>query len=420
MPKIGLGIDVLTAARERIAWTFDTFPKIYVSFSGGKDSTVMLHLVMDEAIKRNRKVGLFFLDWECQFTITINHIRAMFEKYAAYAEPYWIAVPIRTWNGCSQHEPEWIAWDEAKKNLWVRQKEPMSIQDKMLLPFYYPNMMFEEFTPLFGQWFAGGEQCASFIGIRTVESLNRFRTIARDKPTMEGRQYTTNVIDNVWNVYPIYDWEPEDDWTYCAKFKQPYNPLYDRMYQAGLTISQMRIDEPFGDTQRQGLWLYQMIEPEMWAKMVKRVAGANTGAMYSGERGNILGNNKLSLPKGHTWQSFANLLLHTMPPPTAEHYRNKLAVYLKWFRERGYPDGIPDQAPYELETEGKVPSWRRICKALLRNDYWCRSLGFSPTKSAAYKHYLEMMRKRRNNWGIYPLKQEKANESAIEQPISAN
>jgi predicted phosphoadenosine phosphosulfate sulfurtransferase len=58
MPKLKLGFDVLTAARNRIAWTFDTFEKVYLSFSAGKDSTVMLHLVMDEAIKRNQKIGI--------------------------------------------------------------------------------------------------------------------------------------------------------------------------------------------------------------------------------------------------------------------------------------------------------------------------------------------------------------------------
>lgn len=49
-----LGIDVLTASKERIR-AFDNFEKICISFSGGKDSTAMTHLVMEEAIKRNRK-----------------------------------------------------------------------------------------------------------------------------------------------------------------------------------------------------------------------------------------------------------------------------------------------------------------------------------------------------------------------------
>ena len=49
--KKPLGIDVLEAARLRIRYAFDHFEKIYVSFSGGKDSSVMVHLVMEEAIE---------------------------------------------------------------------------------------------------------------------------------------------------------------------------------------------------------------------------------------------------------------------------------------------------------------------------------------------------------------------------------
>lgn len=410
MPKQLLELNVLQASKERISYVFDNFERICISFSGGKDSTVMLHLVMEEAIKRNKKVGVMFIDWECQLTLTIEHIQKMFDIYKDYIEPYWICLPIRTWNGCSQIETEWISWDEDKKDLWVREKPKIAIKDKDYFPFYFDNMMFEEFTPLFIQWFGQGKLTASFIGIRSQESLNRYRTIAREKPMFNNKPWTTNVIDNCWNIYPQYDWKVEDDWTYFGKFNKNYNKLYDRMYQAGMTINQMRIDEPFGDTQRQGLWLYQIVEPQLWAKMCIRVAGANTGALYCQENGNILGNDKLKLPKGHTWKSFTNFILDTMPPKTSEHYKNKIAVYLRWYEKRGYPKGIPDFAEHKLETYGKVPSWRRICKSLLRNDYWCRGIGFSPTKSQAYVKYLNMMKKRRNNWQIYPLLEKKEKE----------
>jgi predicted phosphoadenosine phosphosulfate sulfurtransferase len=373
-----------------------------VSFSGGKDSTVLTHLVMEEAIKRNRKVGLFFLDWECQFDLTIQHVHDIFELYKDHIEPYWIALPIKTWNGCSQYEPEWIAWENGKEDIWVRQKSDIAIKDQSYFPFYYVNIMFEEFTPEFAKWYANGELCCNFVGIRTQESLNRFRAVAKGKDfQFDNKMYTTNVEDNCWSVYPIYDWKVEDIWTYNAKFKKPYNKLYDRMYSAGLTLHQMRIDEPFGDTQRKGLWLYQVIEPKTWSKMVLRVSGANSGALYSKEMGNILGNNKVSLPKGYTWQGFANMLLETMPKNTSEHYKNKIAVYLKWYRDRGYPEGIPDEADYKMESLGKAPSWRKIVKTLLKNDYWCKGLGFSPTKTSAYTKYLELMKKRRLNWDIY-------------------
>ena len=143
MPKRPLGMDVLTAARERIRFAFDNFGRVCVSFSGGKDSTVLLHLAVAEAKARNRKVGVFFVDWECQFSLTVAHIADCFEAYSNYIEPYWYAVPIRTVNGCSQYEPEWTAWDETKRSLWVREKHALSIGDATLVPFWFENITFE-------------------------------------------------------------------------------------------------------------------------------------------------------------------------------------------------------------------------------------------------------------------------------------
>jgi predicted phosphoadenosine phosphosulfate sulfurtransferase len=143
--------------------------------------------------------------------------------------------------------------------------------------------------------------------------------------------------------------------------------------------------------------LFHIIEPETWSKIVARVNGANQGALYAQQSGNILGIGKITKPSGHTWESFANLLLESMPKQTSEHYKNKIAVFLKWYEVRGYPNGIPDDGPI---TKKEPPSWARICKALLRNDYWCKGLSFSQTKSDAYDKYLKIMKKRREQWKI--------------------
>ena len=88
------------------------------------------------------------------------------------------------------------------------------------------------------------------------------------------------------------------------------------------------------------------------------------------------------------------LLLGSMPDRTAEHFRNKIAVFLKWYEDRGYPSGIPDDGPMDKNH----PSWKRICKSLLRNDYWCKGLSFTQHKSEAYEKYLKLMRRRRAIW----------------------
>ena len=396
MPKLGLGINVYEAALERTRWTFDNFEKVYLLFSAGKDSTVMLHIAAQVAKEKGRKFGLLLVDLEGQFNLTIDHAKKCVEDYADLIELYWTCIPIALRNAVSVYEPKWTAWEKGREADWIRQPPEFAITDAEY--FGLPDgLEFEEFVPLFGEWYSEGKETACMVGIRTDESLNRYRTIAStNKTTKDGKQWTTKVTDNVHNVYPIYDWRTQDIWTYHAKNPDlEYNLLYERMYQAGLPLGNMRICQPYGDDQRRGLWLFHLVEPETWAKVVMRVNGANSGALYVQESGNINGYHKISKPKGHTWRSFAELFLSSLPGKTKEHYENKILLFCKWWEERGYPEGIPDEADLDLEMKRDVPSWRRICKALLRNDYWCKGLGYSQHKSAAYEKYLDLMRRRR-------------------------
>lgn len=405
MPKRGLGINVLDAAKERIAWTFDHFERIYISYSGGKDSTVMLHLVMAEAIKRYRKIGVLFIDLEGQYKLTIDHITRCYEMYAEWTEPFWCCLPIHLRNAVSVYETHWLCWDPDKEPAWIRTPPEMAISDVKKFPFFHAGMEFEEFVPEFGSWYGEGNPTACFVGIRSDESLNRYRTISSTKKiSIGGNQWTTLVQDDVYNIYPVYDWKVEDLWIYQGQNPGlPYNGLYDMMHKAGLTLSQMRICQPYGDDQRRGLWLFHLIEPETWARVVARVNGANGGSMYVQETGNINGYRRISKPAGHTWKSFAKLLICSMPPKTKEHYENKVAIFQKWWMDRGYSEGLPDEGDYRLEADRKIPSWRRVCKSLLRNDYWCKGLSFTQHRSEAYQKYLDLMRRRRETWNLLEL-----------------
>jgi predicted phosphoadenosine phosphosulfate sulfurtransferase len=397
MPKYFLNNNVYEESVNRIKWTFDNFEKIYLSFSAGKDSTVMFHLAMDECRIRQRKIGVMIVDLEGQYKMTIEHIHSMLSEYKEYIDLYWVCLPIHLRNAVSVYEPFWKCWDIDRKEDWIRQPPKEAITDINYFPFFKDGMEFEEFVPEFGEWYSEGKLTACLVGIRTDESLNRYRTIASDnKIKHQDKCYTTKVTDNVFNVYPIYDWRTQDIWVYHAKNpNKRYNNLYELMHKAGLSIHQQRICQPYGDDQRRGLWLFHLIEPETWCKVVARVNGANSGALYVNESGSINGYNKISKPKNHTWQSFSMLFLNSIPEKTKEHYLNKIYTFIKWWEERGYENGIPDEAPYILESKKLAPSWRRICKSLLRNDYWCKGLGFSQHKTDAYKKYLELKKSQR-------------------------
>ena len=414
MPKRYSETDVCTAAEERLAWTFATFERVYISYSAGKDSTVLLHLAAREARKAGKRLGVLLVDLEGQYKVTIDHGQAQLAEYADIVDVFWVCLPLALRNAVSVFQPKWKCWDPEVPDSWIRQPPEGAITDPAFFPFFRDGMEFEEFVPLFGEWYAEGRDTACLVGIRSDESLNRFRTIASSsKIRRDGRQWTTvggaYGGQDVTNVYPVYDWRTEDIWTWHARNPDArYNELYDLMYKAGLPLGLMRICQPYGDDQRRGLWLFHIIEPETWARVVARVNGANGGALYIQEWGNVNGYRKITKPEGHTWRSFAELLLASMPPQMEEHYRDKILLHMKWWQERGFPV-IPDEAPYELEAARKAPSWRRVCKSLLRNDYWGKGLGFTQHKSDAYKAYLDLMKRRREKWGV--------GEKALELPL---
>ncbi|EAA6277948.1 DUF3440 domain-containing protein [Salmonella enterica subsp. enterica serovar Telhashomer] len=397
-----LDINVFEAASTRIDWVFDTFSRVCVSFSGGKDSTVLLHMVASAARQHRRKFSILFIDWEAQFQHTIDHIIKMKTLYEDVTDEFfWVALPLTSVNGVSQYQPEWVSWESGIE--WVRQPPEFAITDEHTLPFYKYRMTFESFVNDFGMWYARRESTVVLTGVRADESLNRYWSVvtpmkmryADDKPWTTASQDGTYYLAN-----PLYDWKFRDIWIYHNKTGVLHNPLYDLMFRAGVPFGNMRICEPFGPEQRRGLWLYHALEPETWAKVCGRVSGACSGARYGCQNNEFYSINKKTIkPAGFTWKSYALYLLDSMPPATAEHYRNKISVYLRWCLNHEYPDGIPEEQDGDTGSRD-IPSWRRICRTLIRNDYWCRTLSFSPNKAHLYARYHERLKMKRKEWGI--------------------
>lgn len=415
MKKKYLNKNVYEASLERINFIFDNFEKICISFSGGKDSGVLLNLCIDEARKRQRKIGVLFIDLEAFYEKTISFIERMFTDNEDVLEPYWICLPMESPNSLSYLEPTWIWWDKEKEPIWVREmpKNKWVINEvNQQFDFYKKNMPFEEFIKFFALWYGQGKITAQLIGIRTDESLNRFRAIAGDKINFKNKKYSTKIDDNTFNLYPIYDWAVEDIWTYNGKFGKDYNKLYDLFYRAGVSIHKMRVDEPFGNEAKAGLNLFRIIEPQTWAKVVNRVSGANFGNIYTGKK---IMTSDYTLPPNHTWKSFTKFLLSTLPPETAANYKSKFIKFIKYWKNVGCPlqddfikelenyhsDAIINTHAYskrgkgdkevvrfkkivdscpKVDSKDDILTWRRMAMCIIKNDYICKGLSFSITK----------------------------------------
>lgn len=303
-----------------------------------------------------------------------------------------------------------------QKKLWVAGRMPENPyvvhEGNLDVPFRH-GMVDYEFQDKLSRHFAKKRgTTAVMVGLRADESLNRYAAVARGKKrrSYEGRKWITQTSAVTANVYPLYDWRVSDIWTATARFGFDYNRLYDLLYQAGLTAGQMRVASPFNDCAQESLKLYKVIDPSNWARMIGRVNGVNFTGLYGGTT--AMGWKTIKLPPGHTWKSYYEFLLSTMDARTAAHYNNILEKSKRYWMQGGTVDpgtadevlaayplaavtgksgrydgrdivqfmGYPDDMP--VSNFRQVPSYKRMCICIMKNDYFCRYAGFSPTKGA--------------------------------------
>jgi len=413
--------DVYKAANERIEYIFKNFERVYVSFSGGKDSGVMLNLVLEYMRKNNitEKIGLMTLDNEANYEYSLDFMHKIIRENLDLLDVYWCCLPITLPATVSSYATEWQCWGERDKKRWIR---PMPTDDYIVnisnhkFDFFEEDMMYDEFWDKFGDWYGRGKKTSCMIGIRTDESLNRYRAILNKKKVMlEGRSWTKKNTKIVYNCYPIYDWKTEDVWVANAKFDWHYNELYDIFYKAGLSIAQMRVASPFMSESKSSLNLYRVIDPNVWARLCARVQGANFVATY----GKQINYNSFKLPEGHTWKSFTKFLLDTLPKEVSENFKMRFIQSFKvWGRlGRGLDDktikeltnagieiklngktahgrknktrvriqSFPDHLDMLSCNNGDVASWKRFALTILKNDHTCKYMGLAPTKEQAVR-----------------------------------
>jgi len=408
--------NVYEALIRRLHFIFEEFENIYVSFSGGKDSGLLLNLTLDFKRKYypDRKIGVFHQDFEAQYSYTTEYVERTFKAVEKEVEPYWVCLPMATRTALSNYEMYWYPWDDTKKDQWVRSMPAHSYvinQDNNPITTYRYRMHQEDLAKQFGRWYRlshGEGKTVCLLGIRADESLQRYSGILNKRYGYKDECWITKQFKEVWAASPIYDWSTSDVWHANYKFGYDYNKLYDMYYMAGCSPENMRVASPFSDQARDSLNLYRIIEPQVWAKLIGRVNGANFAAIYGKTK--AMAYRSLKLPEGHTWESYTKFLLDTLPAKLRNNYIRKFRTSIEfWHRtgggleeetiheliEHGYNirrngvsnytlqknsrvvfiGPIPDHTD-DIKTSKDVPSWKRMCYCILKNDHVCRFMGF--------------------------------------------
>ncbi len=203
--------------------------RIAVSFSGGKDSTVLLDLVRTI---QNDAPAVWF-DSGAEFDAT----RAICARYSATViHPAFTVTDIWKQMGYGGHAR---LNPEARINLQrVLIDEPA---ERALRQF---------------------SACVSAIGIRADESAAR-----RKSAQYHGAIYRT--LAGYVRLCPLLDWTARDIWAYIASRGLAYNAAYDRMAQMGIERDRQRISTLLdGKAATVGRYVYlKRCEPDLFNRL---------------------------------------------------------------------------------------------------------------------------------------------------------
>ena len=294
--------NVLKATLKRISFLFDLYDNIQLAFSGGKDSTVLFHLVNAEAKKRNRKFILYFQDQEAEYQGTIDFVEwAMSQPNVI---PQWYQVPIFMTNAASHEQLFLWAWGDGEE--WVREKHPLAIhklEHKYTKRFYKFNLWVAQQNR---KNFEGS--FVSIIGLRAEESPDRrFVMFGEDSDLFWLRRKT-----EPHKAYPIIDWSYTDVWKYLIENNLPYNKVYDKMYMLGGNLRYFRVSNLVHEKAFRCLTDLQELEPETYDKLERRLKGVHTAAMYGKE--NLMYSIKDLPNQFKTWKDYKDFLLTSIHP----------------------------------------------------------------------------------------------------------
>lgn len=378
--------NVWELAHERVHRMYDLFDHVYVSFSGGKDSSATLEVVRNVARERDAgPVNVFFFDEEVLPWQTVEYMQRL------DAEPdidlQWLCLPFECRNACSYTSPHWYPWAPEMKHLWARPMPDtpslvselegvtdVAREDRPAIIHAVWRLIKPEHTGTVGQ----------ALGIRADESPARTRSM-----TMKVEDnWITNIpkthephgwdpTGRIKKCSPIFDWSDQDVWRCVRGHDRDYNKAYDHYDMFGYTAAQARVSPAFGEEPILSLHAYAECFPEVFQKLVHRVPGADAAWRYASTELYARGG-RAPRPAGWTWKQHFEYLIGKHPPDIQKYITVSLKKKIGSHVKRAGGDPI---LPTVDHPDSGV-SWKGLTRIAQKGDVKGRDIAFSDDSAA--------------------------------------
>jgi len=261
-----LSVDVVTASRQRIVNVFDNGLPVYLSFSGGKDSLVLAHLVVELGRKGAidlRRLRVEFIDEEAIFHCVETIVKEWREKFLLLgAEFRWYCLEVKHFSCLNQLENDesFICWDRFASDKWVRSPPSFAIRSHPLL---------RSRVDTYQQFLERINDGVHITGVRIYESMQR-----RSAISCKFGSYTRTKTE------PIYDWKDSDVWLYLKEHDIKIPDAYIYMYQIGIENSRLRISQFFSIDTAHTLSRMAEFYPNLMDDILRREPNAYIVSLY--------------------------------------------------------------------------------------------------------------------------------------------
>lgn len=348
------GYDVYQAAHDRILWLLREFDgKVAVTFSGGKDSTIVLEIAARVARENGYPpIEAWFLDQEAEYQSTIDYMRRINNREDVRL--HWYQVPFPMENSMNLDDPWFQVWGEGEE--WMREKEPDAIKENV---YGRDKIFYGLLDAIAKKDFPG---YALLDGMRAEESPTR-RVSMVSRP--QYKYITWSAVkrkDGGCRFHPVWDWSYRDVWKSIHDNDWDYNTHYDSLFSVGTPIRSMRVSS-FTHVMSTGVVKHlQEFEPETWERALRRYPGISALSHLSRDA-QIME----ELPYMFaTWDEY----MHHLNANLIEE--DKWDVFLKQYDrlKRAYPD----------EEHADFVS-QKICSAIVSGDH--HSIGVNSLINAA-------------------------------------